>query len=384
MVCGARRFVDRLPRPWHQQGGLRTLIAYDLMILRRSAATAFARKRDILLLLVAVPIGLLLVVEQAGDIAESVAGLPVALTMVASAAIAFAVNLAVTTRLAHLREESIVARQALRPAEALPHALFWNLPPLTGGLALTLISGRAVLVPIFLLSYLAGIGVAAGQRAFRRAVIFWIAGRRAAGSSRRGVPRADSRRQRVIELLVGRTGFFGPAITANLVGLAAIGAIAALVHRWLSPHLGAPAAAIITGLPVLLLLLLVLGRTQPTLLRYLLYLGCEPALPALVASILAASLIGGLAIMALAMAAAPPLELLAGAAVLLFLFLALALLRTLHFATKPRQTAEIAVQLDVLAGALTGLVALPLAPVLVVARLWLLARRARAMRYLAP
>lgn len=366
------------------KGGLRTLITYDLMILRRSAAGAFARKRDILLLLVAVPIGLLLIVENAGQIAESVASLPAALAMLASVAMAFAVNLAVAGRLAHLREESVVARQALRPAEALLHGLFWNLPPLIGGLALILVPGGAVIAPIFLLAYVAGIGLAAGQRAIRQAVISWISRRRAEGSSRRRVPQADRRRRRLVELLVGRMGLFGPATAANLAGLTAIGATIALIQPLLSPHLGAPAAAAVIGLLVLLLLLRILAHTQPPLLRYLLYLGCEPVLPALVATALAASLIGGLTIVALAMAIAPPLALLAGAAALLLLFLALALLRTLHFATKPRQTAAIAVQLDLLAAALAGLVALPLAPALMVARLWLLERRARSMRYLAP
>lgn len=366
------------------KGGLRTLILYDLMILRRNAAAAFARKRDILLLLVAVPIGLLLVVEGAGEIAASVASLPVALTMLAFATTAFAVNLAVAGRLAHLREESVVARQALRSAEALLHGSFWNVMPLAVGLALILPSGRAALAPIFLLAYLAGVGLAAGQRAVRGAVMAWIARRRAAGSGRRGVPRGRNRRRRLIGLLVGRMGFFGPAVTANLVGLAAIGATAALIHHLLSPQVGAPAAGIITGLPLLLLLLRILTRTRPSLLRYLLYLGCEPALPALVASALAASLIGGLTTAALAMAMAAPLALLAGATALLLLFLALALLRTLHLATKPRQTAEIAVQLDLVAAGLVGLLALPLAPALVVARLWLIERRARAMRHLAP
>jgi hypothetical protein len=334
---------------------------------------------------VAVPIAILVVIDRAAPIAASVADLPVALTMLIASTIAFAVNLAVARRLDHLREESVVARHALRRAPALLHALFWNLPPLATGLAIILASGRGASVgaPV-LLAYLAGIGIAVGQRAIGRALRLWSVSRRAARSGSSTVPGGESRRQRITELLVGRTGVFGLAITANLIGLVAAGVIAAALYRWLLPSLGAPAAAVLTGLPVLALLLLILGGTRPSLLRYLLYLGFEPALPALVATALAASLIGGLTIAALATAIAPPLVLLAGVAALLLLFLAFALLRTLHFATKPRQTAEIAVQIDLLAVGLAGLLALPLAAALMMIRLWLLERRARAMRYLAP
>lgn len=364
---------------------MRTLILYDLMILRRSGAAAFARKRDILLLLVAVPIGLLLLIERGGEAAASIAELPATLTLPTTAAIALAVNLAVANRLAHLREECVVARQALRPAAARVYALFWNLPPLAAGLALSVASGRGtILVPTFLLAYFAGIALAAAQKSVRRAFISWAARRRNAGRRKNRAPLGERRRQRLIELLLVRMGLFGPSLTANLVGFAAIGAVTAAIHLWLSSQLTAPAAAVIAGTPMLLLLILVLLRTPPSLLRYLLYLGDEPTRAALVATALAAALTGGLTIGALATGVAPPLPLLTGAVALPLVFLALAMLRTLHFATKSRQTAEIAVQLDLAAAALVGLVALPLAPALLVVRLWMLARRARAMRYLAP
>jgi hypothetical protein len=130
--------------------------------------------------------------------------------------------------------------------------------------------------------------------------------------------------------------------------------------------------------------LLFLLRSRPALLRYLLFLGTAPLLPALVASVVAAALIAGLVI---GMTISPPaslVALLAGAVTLVILFFAASLLRTLHYSTKSRAAAEIAIQIDLLAAALAGFLALPLAAVVLGVRLWLLTRRAQALRYMLP
>lgn len=363
-------------------GALIALILYDLTILRRSAGAAFARKRDILLLLLVVPVALLLAIQRAAEAAAALGSLPIPVKMAMAAAAALAVNIAVGGRLVHLREESVIARQALRPCAALLHALFWNALPIAAIAGLLFVSpDPALLAGLLLLSYPAGVALAAGQRIARARIASLLARRREAAPPSRRAAGGVSRRERVIALLAARIGLFGRDVRANLLAFGATGAALGGAYAWLSAQLSMPAAAAIAGLPMLALLLVLL-RARPALLRYLLYLGVEPLLPAFVATAIASALIGAFVAVALGVATAP-LALLAGGATLLLLFLAMALLRTLHFATKPRQNAEIAMQVDLLAAALAGFVMLPLAPAILCARLWLLARRARAMRWLA-
>ncbi len=360
------------------------LVLYDLTILRRSARAAFARKRDLLLLLVVVPLLLALVVRYAGEASVAVGQLHIGVQITIAAVLALIVNAAVGRRLAHLGQESVVARYALRPEAAALYAGCWNLLPIGILAGLMVASSPPLTVGAVLLAYLAGGASAAVQTSAMDRLRAWAfrPGHIAMpihATTLRGV----SRRQRAIALLVRRSGLFGPSLSANLLGLGVIGAMIGGLHLALASHLPGPAPVAVAGVLILLLLLASL-RAHPSLLRYLTYLGLEPTLPAAVASALAAALLGGVLAVSIPAAFASPFAILAAAATLLLLFLAVALLRTLHFASKPRQSAEIAVQVEIAAFALVGYLAPPLAPAILIVRIWLLAREARALRSLVP
>jgi hypothetical protein len=277
----------------------------------------------------------------------------------------------------------VVARHALRSAEAWSHALLWNLVPLCGTATLILVSpNRLPAAAATACAYLAGIGLAAAQRAAVERLRKWWALCRAAGAPRLRELPGRTRRERIVQLLTARTGLAGPSVAANLLLFAGIGLLIGLGHFWLGASLARPAAGAVAGLLALLVFLFLL-RTHPPLLRYLLFLGIEPLLPALLATALAAAFLCGLWLGSIGIAPAP-LATLAAAATLALLFLVAAMLRTLHYATKARQSAEIAIQLDVVAAGVAGMLALPLAAVFLLARLWILARHARARRYMSP
>lgn len=360
------------------------LILYDLLILWKSGRAAFSRKRDLLLLAVAAIVGLLIAIQGAGAAAAALGALPILATAGIAAASALVVNLAAARRLAHLRQESVVARHALRRPEALAHALLWNLPPLLAMTALIVVSSRPLAAAAAIaLGYVFGILLAAAQRAAQERLRNWWGRRQAAAGARRRALAGNTRRDRIVQLLMARTGLAGQRIAANLLLFAGLGLVIGLSHGWLAPRLDATAAGAIVGMLTLLVCLFLL-RTQPRLLRYLLYLGSSPMLPALVASALAAAFVAGLLIGMTGSAPAPPLPMLAAAAALVLLFLAAALLGTLHHATKSRQSAEIAIQVDLVAAGLIGFLAMPLAVLALAARLWVLARRAHALRYISP
>lgn len=375
--------VERRIGPWHHGGALGALIHYDLTILRRSAAAAFARKRDILLLILVIPVGLMLVIARMSDGAALLIALPNPLKLGLAILLALALNIAVGRRLAHLREDSLVARRALQPRQAVAHAAFWNVLP-AASLLLLLIGATdpASLAVALSLAYLTGVALAAacesGQALLR-------SHRARPRKDRRGrrAPQGATRRGRIVALLAGRAGLFGPRFAANLLGFLAIGAMLGAAQSLLALIVSTPAAWSMAGLPLLVLLLALL-RTQPASLRFLLALGSNPLLPGLVATALAVSLVGGFLAAALLTNAAPALTLLAGGAVVLLLFAALSLLSSLHFATKRRHDAEMAMQVDLVAAAIVGFIALPLAPLFLATRLWLLARRADTMRHLLP
>lgn len=365
------------------RSALARLVLYDLMILRRGARAAFARKRDILLLLVVVPLLLAFAISYAGKAAAAVGALPLAAQMAAAASIAMLVNAAIGHRLAYLWEHSMVARYALQSRPAAVHTCFWNLLPLGVVAGLIVASGPALTAALVLLAYAAGGALAAILQAAMTRLRAWT-NRHGQGmrDARPRELRGVTRRQRAIALLAGRSGLFGPSLAANLLGIAAIGAAIGGLHLGLSSQMAGPAPLAIAGL-LLLVALLALLRMHPSLLRYWNYLGLDPILPAVIAFALAAALVGGALAVSLPGPFASPFAILAAALTLLLLFLAIALLRTLHFATKPRQLAEMAMTVEIVAVALTGFLAPPLAPVLLIARIWLLAREARAMRHLA-
>jgi hypothetical protein len=364
--------------------GLAKLVLYDLVILWKSGRAAFSRKRDLLLLAAAALIGLLIAIQRAGETAAALGALPLLAKAVIAAAAAFTINLAAARRLTHLRQESVVARHALRPFQAASHALLWNLIPLFGMTMLVIVSTeRLVTAAAISLAYTGGFGTAAAQRVLLSLLRSWWSRRRALGRARPRTLPGRTRRDRILRLLVARTGRLGPALAPNLLACAGIGLLSGLSHSWLSSQQEPAAAGAIVGLLVLFACFFLL-RTHPPLLRYLLFLGSEPLLPALVAAGLAAAFAAGVLVGMIGSAPASLPAMLAAAATLLLLFTSAALLITLHHATKSRQSAEIAIQIDLVAAGLAGLLFLPLAGLVLTGRLWMLTRHANSLRYMLP
>jgi hypothetical protein len=162
-----------------------------------------------------------------------------------------------------------------------------------------------------------------------------------------------------------------------------LGALVAAGYAFLAAH-GAQGAAPVAAALAMLLLFLLLLREQAAVLRYVLFLGVGPAGPVLVPIALAACFAAG-AFAASAVAGSGSIgALAAAAAAALILFAAAALLRGLHHATKPRRAADLAIQIDVAAFVVAGIVVPWLAPPLLAGRLFLLHRHAQASRHIAP
>jgi hypothetical protein len=364
---------------------VRTLAAYDLLILRRGAAAAFSSKRDLLLIVLALPVLLLMAAEGFRNSAAALAAAPAPLRLLAAAATALAANLAILRRLDHLRADSIVAHAALRPAAAAGYAAAWNAVPLAGALALLL---AAVPTLASALLAAAAYGLGAGAAAVARRIAFALRRSLQRRRTRRGPIRPlplgqEARRSRIAALVAARAGFPGLSLRANLFALAALGALVAAAGAGLPTPSAAPAAPAAALLFAALIPFALLLRQQAALLRYLLFLGVTPAWPALVPLALAGALIGGFAVTAAAAGGAPA-ALAAGAAIALASFAVLALIRAFHFATRPRRTAELSIQVDLVALVVASVLTPMLAPALLAFRLFALHRRAAAMKHLAP
>jgi hypothetical protein len=363
------------------------LLEYDLMIVWKGARAAFSRKRDWLLLVLGVPILSLLLSESASNWVRALRGTPEPGKMLLVGLTAFLTEWAVGRRLEHLESESVVARVALRRRPRLIHRLFWTAPPLVASVAIMAPGGGSawplpVRVGGLVLAYGAGSGAGALARFIQRHLHARAARRRAGSSPMRSIRLAgETRRGRIAALVAARTGLAGPSVAANAAVFAALGASIAGLYRVSLQLLPAPGPQALAGLAGLAAAGLLL-RQHPPLLRYLLYLGVEPLAPVLVAALSAGSLAAGFALGAIGLAEAPAFAEIAAAA--LILFVAVALLRGFHFATRSRRSAELAIQLDLVLILLAGLVAIPLAPALLLARLAMLHRRARALSFVAP
>jgi hypothetical protein len=256
--------------------------------------------------------------------------------------------------------------------------------PLAGALALLLAA-----VPTLASALLAaaahgfGAGAAAVARPIASALLRSFQRRRTRRGRIRPLPLGqEARRRRIAALVAARAGFPGLSLRANLLALAALGALVAaaagLLALFAAP--AAPAAALLFAASIAFALLL---RQHAALLRYLLFLGIAPVWPAMVLLALAGALVGGFAATAAA-AGGGPAALAAGAAIALASFAVLALIRAFHFATRPRRTAELAIQVDLVALVVASVLTPMLAPALLVLRLFALHRRAAAMKHLAP
>lgn len=364
------------------------LLAYDLLIVWKGARAAFSKKRDILLLLLAVPIVSLVAAEGASNAAATVRDLAEPAKMLLVAVTAVFVNLAAERRLTHLEAESIVARFALRRGPRLLHRLFWNALPLVASVSIMAAgSASAESLPVraaaLIVAYAAGAGAGALVRRARLHLVRWLSRRRAASGALRSLRLpGEERRQRIAALVAARTGLAGPSIAANAAAFAAIGACIALIYRLSAGTLPRPGPEVLTAVAAAVAFGLLL-RQHPPLLRYLLYLGIEPVRPALVPAASACSLAAGFVLGAAAMNLPEALGFAALAAAALLFFLFLLLLRALHYATRSRQAAELAMQIDAVAILLAGFIAPPLALVVLGGRFFMLHRRARSLRFVA-
>lgn len=363
----------------------RTLVGYDLLILRNGARAAFGSARDRLLLLIALPLLILMAIEVARNASAAVADMTIPARMLAAMVAGFVPTLAIARRLAHLREHSAVAAAALRVKSAAAHLLFWNALPAAAATAI-LLGGAASLAPPLLLSY--GVGGASAwavlrtQAALRRRV---QRRRQARGSLRRLRLHAPSRRQRVADLIASRVGVPRLRFGANILALAALGAVTGAGYFFLLAATGPGRAAVFGALVLfLLVLVLLLLRQQAALLRYLLFLGDGPLGPALVPVALAGAFAAGAVAVRAVVGRDSIGELVLAAAAALLLFAAAALLRGLHFAVRPRRAADLAIQVDIAVLVVTGILMPWLAPPFLALRLLLLHRRALALRRIAP
>ena len=364
------------------------LLRYDLRIAWRGARSALSRKRDLLLLLVGLPLIALLAARGFSDAVAAAAGLPAQAKLGAAGAVGFLVTLAVGGRLKHLQEDSVMARKALRASSARAYLLSWNTPFFVASLGIMLIGSpsptRLALSAGLAASYAVGGGLGMFQR--RGRIGQGLAKPRLlSGGLAQAALQGETRRQRIVQLVTRRTGLWGASPGGNLALLFAAGASAGLAYVILTDVVAAPdrLPEFVVGLPVLLLLGLLL-RQHPPLFRYLSYLGVGPVGPALVPALFAAALLGGLIAAAMAtgtMSSASPAL---AAGVVLLGFVVIALVRALHYAVRPRQQAEIAMQLDIAALLLVGFLALPLAVVLLIVRLAMMVRRTRQLRYMLP
>ena len=282
------------------------LLAYDLLIVWKGARAAFSKKRDILLLLVAVPIVALVAAQGASNAAATVRDIAEPAKMLLVAVTALFVNLAAERRLTHLELESVVARFALRRAPRLVHRLFWNALPLVASISI-MAAGTASSAPLparvaaLVLAYSAGAGAGALARRAQYHLVRRLSRRRSASGSVRllRLP-GDDRRQRIAALVAARTGLAGPSIAANAAAFAVIGALVALLYRLSAGALPRPGPEVLAAVAATVAFGLLL-RQHPPLLRYLLYLGIEPARPALVPAASAGSLAAGFVLTAAAL-----------------------------------------------------------------------------------
>jgi hypothetical protein len=341
----------------------------------------------LLLLLCVGPIVLLVAAQGASNAVIALRGVSEPLKMLIIAATAIFVDLAVARRIGHLEAESIVAHLALRSRPRLLHRLFWNAVPLIASVSIMAASSASPMpwplrLTVLILAYSVGCGAGATMRQAWRQIRRWRRRRQAAAPDVRRPRRllGEERRQRIASLMTARSGLVGPSVAANAALFAAAGAMILLLYRLAQGIAAKPGPEVIAGLATAIVFGVLL-RQHPPLLRYLLYLGVHPVRPALapVASAFALAAVLVLGASLADPAEAPMLATIGIASILLFALLAA--YRALQYATRSRQAAELTMQVDAVMILLAGFVAPPLAPGLLIARLVLLHRRARSLRY---
>ena len=364
-----------------------SVISYDCRILLKSIQAAFSRKRDLILLIVGFPILVLVSVESDFRVIEFLKATHILLKIAFLVFTACFLGFVIQRRLEFLREQSVVARSALEFRSACLYVAFWNAVPFTLALS-TMVRSAGRDTPVWwvllisVLPWVAGGGMGVLVWSLLNHFGSWMAQR---GRTDREPPRRElpglHRRQRVVSLMASRTGLLPRSRGINTLACAIIGVGLAIGLTVLKSALDRFAAELIvavimTGLVALLL------RQSPQILRYLLYLGVGPVGPALVPLAPAAALIGtfAAATAALGTVAFRPVALVAGGALLLFVVIAL--FRALHFALRPRQAAEIAMQVDLVTIVVAGYFFPPLALAILVWRGAILYRQTRVKRYL--
>ncbi len=362
-------------------------ISYDCRIVLKSIQATFSRKRDLILLLFGFPILILIAIESNVRIVEFLKATHIVFKISLLVSTACFLGFVIHRRLEFLREQSVVARFALKFSSSCLYVAFWNALPFMLSLStMVRTAGQDAqawwILLMTVLSWVFGGGLGVLLWFLVHHLGSWLArrGRADRGDPQRELP-GQHRRQRVVSLIASRTGLLPRSLRANTLACAMIGLGLAIFFTLLRPTVDRFAAELIvsiimTGLVALLL------RQSPQILRYLLYLGVGPVGPALVPLAPALSLIGTFAVVTVALGTVAflPAAFIAGG--VLLLLVVIALFRALHFALKPRHAAEIAMQIDLVTIVVAGYFFPPLAPAIIVWRLTVLYRRARDKRYL--
>lgn len=299
-----------------------------------------------------------------------------------SAVVAGAWEWGVLQRLRWLREESVVASDALRTDAALCYQAGLHLP-----LAVALLGIAAAAPGLSIEARLAvPIGYALGGG------LVWVALRIAepvclpawTPSLMIGTPRplaSAQRRRRLASLFAAIGGVRSASFPANLAICFAAGLAISAIHALLRHAEIATDVALAMQGAILFITLVLLSRQQASLLRYLTVVGVGPWHAPAVATLLAGSLMAGMVMGALAMTRdVTGAVAILGAAGWLG-FAVIATLRALHAASKSRGAANLAVQVDLVAIAILGILAFPAAIALTFIRVVMLHRRALADRW---
>jgi hypothetical protein len=362
--------------------GLSALLRHELRILRNSTRAVFARKRDWVPLVIGLPLLLAGLVQALRGFSADTQD---ALWLVAMAVgvASFAGQTAILRRLDRLAGGSVMAKAALQPRVALTYGACAHLASAAlccAAVAIVAVDWRAP--GVGLLSY--GSGLLAATLLHRlSAFLRGLRWRPQPLQVARRMRTTGSLRLRLAELLIRRVGFARLSIGGNVAACFVLGAGVGLLYlllRSVAPDLVAEA---VSG-AIMLVALALLARQHPPLWRYLLVLGVRPAALALLPVLPAAALLAGFVAVAAAGGGVRPGALAAGAAMVLLLFALFGMLRALHYATKNRAHADFAIQVELIAVGITGLLAIFLVPVILLGRLLMLRQTAERSRWLLP
>jgi hypothetical protein len=350
------------------------LLRYELALFRRSFGDAFGRARDKLLLLFMALLAVVLAPRWL-DTAAPLA-LPLAWVAAPAALLALAWQRILHKRLKWLAGESVLAADALGSRPRFPYLAAAHLPVLLLIAVLLLVLTRAwapaaVAIP----AYAAGLILAAAANAIPTSLSarLWQRGR---GQSS---PRHIGGRA-AFEAILSRQILDSSRPMVALAVLLGVELVLTMIAVRATQHLAEP-VRIAAALAPSILLLLILSRMDPQLFRFLAYLGRSPRFVALALGALPAASFAAAAAGVLLGGAFETLHVLGILVMLLLLHTAAACLLIARAWLYPGQgprSAHFRVEVEFGAIALVALMIPPLAPMVLIWRLFVLRGRYKA------